>query len=108
MLSLWDDTEMRLQQTWWHAKERELTVRAPDCFKHNDHCFNTVMLSISPVALYSAVSDRQDAMSVRRDIRLVCNQNNGVALFVQSVEQSHDLDAGLRVQVPGWFVGQNN
>ena len=30
------------------------------------------------------------------------------AAFVQALEQSHDFDAGLRIEIPGRFVGQQN
>ena len=48
------------------------------------------------------------AMRVLRDVVLVRHKDNRVSLRVQPVHQGHDLVSGLRVQVAGWLIGQNN
>ncbi len=48
------------------------------------------------------------AMRVLRDVVLVRHKDDGVSLRMQPVHQGHDLVPGLRVQVAGWLIGQNN
>ena len=43
-------------------------------------------------------------MRVCCDIGFVRNQNDGVALLVQSCKQRHDFFAGLRVKISGGLV----
>src|ERR1700735_4045852 len=50
------------------------------------------------VTLDFAVTQTNDAMSMRGDIGLVSDQDNRVAFGVQLGEKSHDFLAGLRVQ----------
>src|SRR6266481_5877964 len=60
------------------------------------------------VTVNDAVFDVDYAVGVFGDVRLVGDQNYGVALLVQLREQGHDLIAGLRIQVAGGFVGQDD
>ncbi len=60
------------------------------------------------VAEYLAVADVDDAVRVFGDVVLVRDQDNRVALLVQAIEERHDLQAGLRVEVAGRLVGQND
>jgi hypothetical protein len=49
--------------------------------------------------------------TVRRacgDLGLVRDEDDGVAGVVQPLEERHDLDAGLRVEVAGRLVGQQD
>src|ERR1019366_6452827 len=55
-----------------------------------------------------AVANVYDAMRVLGDIVLVGNEDDGVALIVQTIEQRHNFHAGLRVQVAGGLVRQND
>src|ERR1019366_6331351 len=55
-----------------------------------------------------AVANVDDAMRVLGDIVLVGDQDDGVALIVQTIEQRHNFHAGLRVQVAGGLVRQND
>ena len=54
------------------------------------------------------VANRNHAMGVRRNVGFVGDDDDGVAGLVQPGEQRHDLDAGLRVEVAGRFVGEQN
>ena len=54
------------------------------------------------------VADGDDAMGVLGDVRLVGDEDDGVALGVEIVEESHDLFAGFGVEVSGGLVGKND
>ena len=41
-----------------------------------------------------------------RDARIMGNDDNGLALPVEFIENSHDLNSIFRVQIAGRFVGQ--
>src|SRR6476661_63500 len=60
------------------------------------------------VARDDAVLDENHAVGKLRDVVLVRDQHDGVALAVQLVEQGHDLSAGLRIQVAGGLIGQDD
>ena len=47
-------------------------------------------------------------MRVLGDVGLVGDQHDGVAPGVQCVEERHDLDAGLGVEVAGGLVGEDD
>ena len=47
-------------------------------------------------------------MGVFGDIRLVGDEDDGVALGLELVKEGHDLDAGFGVQVAGGLVGQDD
>ena len=55
-----------------------------------------------------AVANMHHAMRKFGDVRLVGDQHNGVAVGVQRIEERHDLQAGLGVEVAGGLVGQEN
>ena len=59
-----------------------------------------VVVLAALVAGNNAVLNVDDAMRVLGDIVLVRDQNDRVALGMQTIEQRHDLDASLRVEVP--------
>jgi hypothetical protein len=46
------------------------------------------------------------AVGVLRNVRLVGDQDDGIALGVQIIKQSHNLIAGLGVQVAGRLIGR--
>src|SRR4029077_19080141 len=48
------------------------------------------------------------AMRELSDVVLVRDQYDGVSLLLKTVEQSNDFSAGLRVKIPGGFVGKND
>ena len=48
------------------------------------------------------------ARGMGRDVGFMRDQNNGVTRFMQAREETHDLDARLRVQVPRGLVGQKD
>src|SRR3569833_3888415 len=49
-----------------------------------------------------------DAMSVLGDVRLVRDEDDGVALGLKLIEQAHDLDAGFGVKIAGWLVRKDD
>ena len=49
------------------------------------------------VAVDAAVADGDDAVCARGDVRFVRDDDDGVALGVQFLEEVHDLDAGLGI-----------
>ena len=48
------------------------------------------------------------AVGVHGDIVLVSDQDDGVALLVEALEQRHDFVAGGGVEVAGGLVGQQD
>src|ERR1700692_2498038 len=60
------------------------------------------------VAGDDAVADGDDAMGVLGDIGLVGDDDDGVAVGVKLVEESHDLVAGFGVEVSGGLVGEDD
>src|SRR5258708_20666198 len=65
-------------------------------------------LSLHLVALDAAILNVDDAMGVLGNVMLMGHQNNGIAFAVQPVKQCHDFVAGLRVEVSGRLVGEND
>src|SRR5882757_9692889 len=55
-----------------------------------------------------AVADGDDAVGILGDIGLVGNDDDGVAVGVEVVEESHDLVAGFGVEVSGGLVGEDD
>ncbi len=55
-----------------------------------------------------AVADGDDAVGVLGDVGLVGDEDDGVALGVEIVEEGHDLVAGLGVEVSGGLVGEDD
>jgi len=60
------------------------------------------------IASNDAVTDGDDAMGVFGDVGLVGDEDDGVSAGVKVVEESHDLIAGLGVEVAGGFVGEDD
>lgn len=60
------------------------------------------------VAVDAAVTDVNDAMSVHGNVEFMSNQDNGVALLVELLEQSHDFNAGSRIESAGGLIGQQD
>ena len=54
------------------------------------------------------VADGNDAVGVLGDVRLVGDENDGVALSVEVVKQTHDFVAGAGVEVAGGLVGEDD
>src|SRR5690348_5481788 len=48
------------------------------------------------------------AVGILGDIVLVSHENDSVALALQPIEQGHNLDAGLGVEVAGGFVREDD
>src|SRR5580698_9158033 len=65
-------------------------------------------LPLALVAGYHTVFNVDHAMRVLRDIAFMGDKNDRVALGLQTVKQRHDLDTGLRVEVSGGLIGQND
>ena len=55
-----------------------------------------------------AVANVDDAMRVLSNIGLVSDENNGVATGVKLIEERHDLEARLGVEVSSRLVGKND
>ena len=49
-------------------------------------------LLVAFIPVNHAITNRNYPMGMRRNLRLVCHQNNCVALFMQVFEQLHDFD----------------
>src|SRR5436190_13916401 len=60
------------------------------------------------VLLHLAVADVDDAMRVGGDVGLVRDEDDRVAPRVQPMEHLHDFLAGLRVEVAGRLVGEQD
>ena len=60
------------------------------------------------VAGDDAVADGDDAVGELGDVGLVGDDDDGVALGVELVEEGHDLVAGLGVEVSGGLVGEDD
>src|SRR5271165_1654964 len=54
------------------------------------------------------VADVDDAVGILGDVVFVSDEDDVVALLVESVEQRHDLYPGLRIEVAGGLVSENN
>src|SRR5271169_6653028 len=59
------------------------------------------------VLVHPAVDDVHDARALLRDPRVVGHDDDGLAAPVRLVEDLQDLGAGLRVQVSGRLVGED-
>src|ERR1700678_777651 len=55
-----------------------------------------------------AVAQTNYAVCVGRDIRFVRDQDDGIALLVQTCKKRHDFFARLRVEIPGGLINQKN
>src|SRR5215510_1356194 len=55
-----------------------------------------------------SVEDRDHAVGVLGDVMFVRHDDDRVAALVQRVEQLHNLLRGLRIEVAGRLVGENN
>jgi hypothetical protein len=55
-----------------------------------------------------SIADMHHPVRVFGDVHLVRYQDNGVAFGVQAVEQGHDLDPGLRIQVAGGLIRKDD
>src|SRR5579862_5176081 len=60
------------------------------------------------IAFDLAIAQADDAMGVAGNFIFVGDQDDGIALLMEPVEQGHDLVAGLAVEVSGGLVGQQN
>ena len=67
-----------------------------------------IVILASLVAGDDTVLDVNHAVSILGDIVLVSYENDGIALALKTVEQSHDLHAGLGVEVASGFVGKDD
>src|SRR5512143_2251085 len=57
---------------------------------------------------HAAVLQAHDALAVHRDVGLVRDDDDRLAVGVQLVEQRANLDSGLRIAIARGFVGQQN
>src|SRR5262249_39792489 len=55
-----------------------------------------------------SIANADYAMRVLGDVAFVRNENDRVAFGLKPVEQLHDFDARLRIQISGWFAGKND
>ena len=55
-----------------------------------------------------AVSDADDPAGVKGDLFFVGDHDDGVSTAGQFFEEAEDFDTGLRIQIPGGLVGQDN
>src|SRR5688572_15050994 len=60
------------------------------------------------VALDLPVADGDDAMRVGGDVGFVGDDDDGVTGLMQARKQRHDLDTGLRIEVAGRLVGEQD
>src|SRR5436305_12052752 len=67
-----------------------------------------IMVLASLVTGDDTVLDVNHPVSILGNIVLVSHENDRVALALQPIEQGHNLDAGLGVEVAGGFVGKND
>src|SRR5688572_1843502 len=63
---------------------------------------------IAPVLHDFAVLEANDSLAVRRDVGLVRDDDDGLPVAMQLVEQTQDLDARLRVEVARRLVGEQD
>ena len=96
-------TPMRMPSTV--RKERSLLARS-DC--RAMAMASEKGMALPGVALDLAVPDAQGPVRVGRDVGLVGDQDDGVALGVQPLEEPHDLLAGLGIEVPRGLVGEED
>lgn len=61
-----------------------------------------------PVAVYQAVADIDDAAGMLGGESLMSDQDDGMARFIEALEDGHDLDAGLGIQIAGRLVGKDD
>ncbi len=55
-----------------------------------------------------SIEDVDNALGRARNIRLVRHQDDRISTFMETGEQLHQFSAGLRVEVAGGFVGQED
>src|SRR5262245_51608428 len=60
------------------------------------------------VALNYAVAQVYAAPCMARDVGLMGDEDNSIALLIEAFEQRHDLFAGFGIEVAGWLVSQND
>src|SRR5207249_11876379 len=60
------------------------------------------------VVFDAAVADVNGAMGERRDVGLVCHENDGVPCRVESSEEPHDFEAGFRIEVPRGLIREQD
>src|SRR5579863_202874 len=60
------------------------------------------------VVLDFAVAEADDAVGVGGDIRFMGDEDDGVAVLVQPPEERHDFLAGLRIEIAGGLVGEED
>src|SRR5262249_30184400 len=54
------------------------------------------------------VANADDPVGVLRDVALVGYKDDRIAFGMKLVEELHDFDTGLGIQIPGWFVGEDD
>src|SRR5262245_1524102 len=74
----------------------------------SDRCRSEKSGGAADVVFYFAVADMDGAVGEGRDVGFVGDEHDGVAGFVQALEQPHDLGAGFRVEVAGRLVGEQD
>ena len=65
-------------------------------------------LGVEAVIGDDTVANVDDAMGEFGDVVLVGDEDDGVALRMEFVEEAHDLVAGLRIEVSGRLVGEED
>jgi hypothetical protein len=62
-----------------------------------------------PIFDDKAILEDNHPFGIWNDVRLVCDQNDGNPLLrIQCLEDTHDLHAGLAVEVPHPFIRQDD
>src|SRR5262249_12618817 len=91
---------------WKSASEKENAQHATG--HSRAHQFFQALFFLAFVSGDYAILDEDNAMRILGDVMLVSDQDNRIALRLQAIEKSHDFVAGLRVEVAGRFVGEND
>src|SRR5438874_5503515 len=65
------------------------------------------LLLVACVAFDQTIAQENRAPGVPRNVGLVRDDDDGVAVLIKIFEQLHDLFAGLRIEVTGRFIRQN-
>src|ERR1700679_3259411 len=68
--------------------------------------FGVAYAGARSIGLDRTIADGDDAVGVVGDVGLVGNEDDGVALGVELVEEGHDFDGGFGVEVAGGLIGE--
>ena len=60
------------------------------------------------IASDDAIADGDDTVGVLGDVGLMGNEDDGVSLGMELIEEGHDLVAGFGIEVAGGLVGEDD